>query len=115
MAFMAKVTELVNELTGTVDVKEQNIGENKLEDSDIKEIIMIDPRAMELLKVLTSFKKGEEEVEKGISDTNDASPKKNGLGIYKTDSKGKASTTNRSLEDMTKILESGNKQNGIEK
>lgn len=105
MAFMARIKELGKSIAGVDETDEINIiDENDMDESQVKEVIMIDPRAMELLKVLTGFKKDEEEVEKGISDTNDASPKKNGLGIYKADSKGKAPTQKRSLEDMTEIL-----------
>ena len=102
MAFMARIKELGKSIAGVDETDEINIiDENDMDESQVKEIIMMHP---DLLKVFAALGKKEKDVEIGIADTNDASPKKNGLGIYKTDSKGKAPTQKRSLEDMTEIL-----------
>ena len=67
MVFMARVKELGKVFT-EVDENELNIDGN-----DIKEIITIHP---ELLKVFVALGKKEKDIETGIADTNNASPKK---------------------------------------
>ena len=99
MAFIARVKELGRVLTGTNNDSELNINQDSLNDDEIEKIIMVDSMAMELLKALSSLKKSEEPVEKGVYDSNKT---KKGLNKYKTNT---VNQPKRSLDDMTKILE----------
>lgn len=103
MGFLAKTRKLLSSLAG---VDESYIDESDLTDKDIEKVIMIDPRAVELLKVLENRKKAANEVESSIVDNNKASLKgEKGLGKYRTSSKVPGKPNYESLDEMTDILE----------
>ena len=64
MGFLTKARELVKSLAGS---DEFNIDEINMSDEDIQQVIMIDPKAEELLKVLSDRKKYESKIEEGFN------------------------------------------------
>lgn len=103
MGFLARTRKLLEALA---ESDELNIDENNMADEDIKQVIMIDPRAMELLKVLENRKKAAVAVTDPISSKEKCRNKNNGLKKYKASSNeiNIPDKKHGSLEEMTNIL-----------
>lgn len=95
MAFITRVKELVKTVAGINDSEELDIIDknDKIDENKIEEIIMVDPKAMELLKTLSGLGNNEKKVETGIADTKRETHNEKQSGEFK-----------RSLDVMTKIL-----------